>query len=106
MYGADLDAWRVVGSIEEASDVCCNFIDENDLGGGNWSGGNVFRDGEMVARISYNGRIWNPDGSAYEAGQSQELVNDTNERDAVNDAAREVAGKTPKRRSSSPGLGM
>jgi hypothetical protein len=51
-----------VASLEEASASCLAFIAEHDLGGGNWSGGQV-RDtatGVVVARVSYNGRLWPP----------------------------------------------
>ena len=47
-----------INSLPEASKVCRNFIDENNLGGGNWTGGEVFEEGEQIARISYNGRVW------------------------------------------------
>lgn len=49
-----------VKTLKEASVACSDYISENELGGGNWSGGNVFLDGTLVARISYNGRIWRP----------------------------------------------
>jgi hypothetical protein len=52
-----------VATLKEASEVCCRFIHEHALGGGNWSGGQV-RDaatGKLVARISYNGRVWTPE---------------------------------------------
>lgn len=49
-----------VTSLEEAAAKCREFIDEHDLGGGNWSGGDVFEDGTLVARVSYNGRVWRP----------------------------------------------
>lgn len=48
-----------VESLEEASKVCRAYITEHELGGGNWSGGDVLDDsGQKIARISYNGRIW------------------------------------------------
>ena len=49
----------VVLSLGQASAVCLEWIKSNDLGGGNWTGGDV-RDsgGKLVARISYNGRVW------------------------------------------------
>lgn len=48
-----------VCSLEEASNVCRRYIADHGLGSGNWAGGEV-RDmhGKVVARISYNGRIW------------------------------------------------
>ena len=47
-----------VKSFEEASDACQDYIKKHDLGGGNWSGGQVTEGGKQVAYISYNGRIW------------------------------------------------
>jgi hypothetical protein len=47
-----------VESFEEASRVCRAFIEEYDLGGGNWTGGHVWDDGVPVAHVSYNGRVW------------------------------------------------
>lgn len=54
---------RRVGSLREAAACCRRYIDENDLGGGNWSGGEVIRiaTNEVVARVSYNGRVWLPE---------------------------------------------
>jgi hypothetical protein len=38
------------------------YIQHFDLGGGNWSGGEVrSRDGIVIGRISYNGRVWTPE---------------------------------------------
>lgn len=45
-------------SIEHASQICKKFISENELGNGNWSGGQVKLDGLVVAQISYNGKAW------------------------------------------------
>ena len=61
MYGAEANRWQKVGSIAEASTACRKFIEDNDLGGGNWSGGEVMDDKKIIiARISYNGRAWLP----------------------------------------------
>lgn len=52
-----------VPSLEAAVKCCSDYIDAHDLGGGNWSGGDVFdRTGNVVARVSYNGRCWDPSG--------------------------------------------
>ena len=51
-------------SIEECQSIVRNYIEENGLGGGNWTGGEVFKNGEKVGRISYNGRFWEV-GSKY-----------------------------------------
>ena len=49
----------VVSSIAEASRVCLAYIAENDLGMGNWSGGQICDGaGRRVAQVSYNGRVW------------------------------------------------
>ena len=60
----DVPVWGVpnkvaqVDTLEEASQKCLDYIEEYDLGGGNWIGGYV-QDGEKhIASISYNGRIW------------------------------------------------
>jgi hypothetical protein len=55
----------IVGTLEEASQECREYIKVNDLGGGNWVGGQVFDEqGNQIAAISYNGRIWRTDNSA------------------------------------------
>jgi hypothetical protein len=52
---------RRVFSLEEASKACRAYIEENELGGGNWTGGKlVGDDGEEVGRVSYNGAVWPP----------------------------------------------
>lgn len=45
-------------SLVEAAKLCRAYIDEHELGGGNWTGGDVFVDDDLVARVSYNGRVW------------------------------------------------
>jgi hypothetical protein len=51
-----------VTSWKEASEVCQNYIQENNLGGGNWAGGQIYKFilglSEQVAHVSYNGRVW------------------------------------------------
>jgi len=47
-----------VDSLQKASEVCSLYIGKWDLGGGNWNGGQVFAGDRQIARISYNGRIW------------------------------------------------
>ena len=61
LFGAAPDQWQEVGSIADAASACLRFIDENELGGGNWAGGDVVdATGRTVARVSYNGRVWLP----------------------------------------------
>ena len=53
--------WLRVGSLAVASAVAMAYRRKHRLGGGNWSGGQVWDDGgKMVARVSYNGRVWEP----------------------------------------------
>ncbi len=60
-------AERVVPSLADASQVCIAYIRNNDLGAGNFSGGQVLRQegGAWVphAQVSYNGRVWALDGA-------------------------------------------
>lgn len=53
-----------VKSLVEATAVCGRYITKNDLGGGNWTGGQVFDDTcKQIARVSYNGRVWDNEGT-------------------------------------------
>jgi hypothetical protein len=54
-----------VETLADAAKTCRQYIDHNELGGGNWTGGQVFKgnSNEQVARVSYNGRVWAMDGS-------------------------------------------
>lgn len=51
-----------VSSLEEASKRLRDWCTENDLGGGNMGRGcgEVTQGGKLIARISYNGRAWEP----------------------------------------------
>lgn len=51
-------SWLLVDSLADARKKALDFIRAWDLGGGNWSGGEIARDGKVFARVSYNGRIW------------------------------------------------
>ena len=43
----------------EASRICRQYIESNELGSGNWAGGDILnKDGQVVARVSYNGKVW------------------------------------------------
>lgn len=53
-----------INSWSDASKVCRLFIEKNELGGGNWTGGAVLnRDFEQIGRVSYNGRVWDKNES-------------------------------------------
>lgn len=48
-----------VSSFASASKVCKNFIENFDLGSGNWTGGQIGDiNGKIIAHVSYNGRVW------------------------------------------------
>ena len=49
-----------VASLADASKACRAYIAHYELGGGNWLGGEVKQGNEVVAKISYNGRAWEP----------------------------------------------
>ena len=51
-------------SIEECQRLVCDYIEQNDLGAGNWTGGKVSKDNEWIGYISYNGRYFEK-GSKY-----------------------------------------
>ena len=49
-------------TLKEASDLCLAYIAEWDLGGGNWTGGDVYHPIKgKIASISYNGAVWKGD---------------------------------------------
>jgi hypothetical protein len=49
-----------VDDFPAASKACRDYIEENDLGGGNWTGGDIRENGKVVAKVSYNGTVWPP----------------------------------------------
>lgn len=51
-------------NIEECQKIVEEYIEDNDLGGGNWIGGFVYEQDNLIAVISYNGRVWES-GSKY-----------------------------------------
>jgi len=46
--------------LEEASQACQAYIGQYDLGGGNWNGGQLVEHQPPIARVSYNGRVYDP----------------------------------------------
>lgn len=58
---------RLPGTVREVVPVedfaaalkaCRDYIEENDLGSGNWTGGDIRENGKVVAKVSYNGAVW------------------------------------------------
>jgi hypothetical protein len=59
MYGCEKNKTVKITSFKEAKEICMKFIKDNDLGGGNWNGGQIMNDeGVIIAHVSYNGRVW------------------------------------------------
>lgn len=59
MWGCEKNKTVTVASYKEASEVCSKFINDNDLGSGNWAGGEILDDkNKVIAHVSYNGRVW------------------------------------------------
>jgi ABC-type sugar transport system substrate-binding protein len=50
--------WVEVDTFVAASMACREFIKRNGLGGGNWTGGDIEKNGTVIAYVSFNGRIW------------------------------------------------
>lgn len=50
-------------TMQDAAKLCRAYIERNNLGSGNWTGGKVYEGKKQVARVSYNGRVWAMDGS-------------------------------------------
>ena len=49
----------IITNYEQASAAAAAYIEMWDLGGGNWNDGSIYnKDGEKVARVSYNSRVW------------------------------------------------
>lgn len=49
----------IIDCFEQASAASRAYIEMWDLGGGNWTGGNIYNiNAEGIANVSYNGRVW------------------------------------------------
>lgn len=60
----EISPLRVVeaNSIDECITIVWDYIEEYNLGGGNWIGGQVYDDvNNYLGKISYNGRFWDKD---------------------------------------------
>ena len=50
------------GSLGECQRAAMDYRQAYELGGGNWTGGTVKKNGQEIGRISYNGRFWPSQG--------------------------------------------
>lgn len=66
-------------TLVEARELCARYIALCDLGGGNWTGGEVTRlsDNVVIGKFSYNGRLWT--GRPKEVELSPEQIDATQE---------------------------
>ena len=55
----------VADSIKGCQKLVREYIEDNSLGAGNWTGGRVFKNGMRVAYISYNGKYWKKESKYY-----------------------------------------
>lgn len=65
VYGTASDYTVAVKDLAEAKEKCAEYIKYHNLGGSNWTGGQVLEKEntlsgsyKLIAYISYNGRIW------------------------------------------------
>ena len=58
--GTESGFWVPAETPQDAAKIVRDYIDENDLGGGNWAGGEVrhLESKVTAGKISYNGRYW------------------------------------------------
>ena len=55
-----------VQSLAEASGIYQRLRDESGHGASTMPRGRVYRDGKLVAEVSYNGRVWQGDACVYD----------------------------------------
>ena len=63
-------------SIDEAVSIVKNFIEDNDLGSGNFIPAKLYKNGKQIGFISYNGRVWNNDQSEMSYAKGGEVGKD------------------------------
>ena len=62
----------MVDTLQQAADAARAYIVRHDLGGGNFLTPLVFKGDQVVARISYNGRIWLPPDGGWDDNDSDD----------------------------------
>jgi hypothetical protein len=51
-----------VATFTEASEAVRAYIAEMNIGASEWLGGDILNEGQKVASVSYNGRVWDEGG--------------------------------------------
>lgn len=59
--GMPPDRFLTAVSLEEAKEIVAKYISDNDVGGGQWVGGDVWQGGRRLGGIAYNGRFFDAD---------------------------------------------
>ena len=62
VVGSDSPVIIKVANLKEASRAVRDYIERRGMGSSEWAGGEVLHAGSVIARVSYNGRVWAPDG--------------------------------------------
>lgn len=71
---------RPCDTFAEAVEYCRNYIGTYNLGGGNWTGGQIYHPVKgLIAYVSYNGRVWKTTTGEWEPGQEEITELDTND---------------------------
>lgn len=66
LFGCESDKLIAVTTFRQAREACMQFISDNELGSGNWSGGKITDENEnTIAYVSFNGRVW--DGEPWQS---------------------------------------
>jgi hypothetical protein len=83
-------------SIDEAVRIAKNFIEDNDLGGGNFIPAKLYKNGKQIGFISYNGRVWNNDQSEIKYAKGGKTENNNYRKQNEDIAKQLLVGQTIK----------
>jgi hypothetical protein len=60
-WGPSEEEWTPVASLEDASNIVSEYIEYHELAASTFLGGTIMNNDKEVARVSYNGRVWDLD---------------------------------------------
>jgi hypothetical protein len=66
VIGTKSDILVEVDNLDMACAVVREYIEVNNLGGGNWNGGQVIENDKMIGYISYNGKFWDKNSKYFD----------------------------------------